>query len=102
MKKKSKKRHDVPSALDDLFNNSQHYRETSEYKKFLTFVSRFKQYSLFNHVLVYHQNPGSQYFATVRHWKEKFNRYPKNNSHPMIILAPMSMALTLSVANGGG
>ncbi len=59
----------------------------------LDFVTRFKSYKPYNNFLVYMQNPSCEYFATTKHWKEKFSRQPKVDARPMVILAPMHPVL---------
>lgn len=81
------------SALDEMFAASQHYRNSREYLEMLRFVGRFPKYSPYNCFLLYTQNPSISYVATAGAWERKFGRYPKLDSRPLVILAPMSPVL---------
>lgn len=75
-------------ALDALFYRAKEYRRTEEYKSFLDFVGRFSMYSPYNNALLHVQNPGVQYTATRRQWRDRFDRAVKPNSRPYVILQP--------------
>jgi hypothetical protein len=61
----------------------------------MKFVSRFPNYSTFNGLLLYLQNPAATCVATARTWALKYSRKPKANAKPMVILAPMAPILFL-------
>jgi len=58
-------------------------------------MARFPNYSTFNGLLLYLQNPLATYVATARTWAHKYNRQPKRNAKPLVILAPMAPILFL-------
>lgn len=83
----------INESLDNLFRQSMLIRNGSDFKKFLDFVSRFKEYKPYNNMLVYLQNPECAYFATEKDWRIKFHRKVIKSARPMIILAPMTPVL---------
>ncbi len=83
------------SSLDDLFARSRRFRRSKQFADAVEFVARFRDYSPFNNMLVYLQNPLATYFATARHWRRAFGRSIKNEARGMIILAPRTPVLLL-------
>jgi hypothetical protein len=81
------------SSLDDLFARSRRFRRSQQFAAAVEFVARFRDYSPFNNMLVYLQNPLATYFATARHWRRAFGRSIKNEARGMIILAPRTPVL---------
>ena len=81
------------SSLDEMFAASRSYRRSSEYLELLKFINKFPRYSPYNCLLLHTQNPSISYVATARAWRRKFNRHPKFDARPLIILAPMSPIL---------
>jgi hypothetical protein len=81
------------STLDDLFTRSRRFRHTREFAEAVDFVARFHEYSAFNNMLVYLQNPNATFFATATHWAHKFGRAIKEDARPMLILAPRTPVL---------
>jgi hypothetical protein len=78
------------SALDEMFAASRNFRNSARYMEMLKFIGRFRRYSPFNCLLLFTQNPAVTYVATARTWAKKFNRRPKFDARPLVILAPMS------------
>lgn len=81
------------STLDELFVRSRRFRRTREFAEAVEFVSKFHEYSAFNNMLVYLQNPQTTLFATAAHWERNFRRTIKEDARPMIILAPRTPVL---------
>jgi hypothetical protein len=81
------------SSLDDLFARSRRWRRSQQFAAAVEFVSRFRDYSPFNNMLVYLQNPLATHFATARHWRKAFGRSIKDEARGMIILAPRTPVL---------
>jgi hypothetical protein len=81
------------SCLDELFSRSRRFRRSKNFAQAVDFVSRFREYSPFNNMLVYLQNPLATYFATARHWHKAFGREIKEEGRGMIILAPRTPVL---------
>lgn len=81
------------SSLDELFSRSRILRSTEKFAEAIEFVSRFRDYSPYNNMLVYVQNPEAAYWATASHWRKAFGRQVKDDAKPMVILAPMTPVL---------
>ncbi|MGA2175188.1 MAG: hypothetical protein ABSH38_09430 [Verrucomicrobiota bacterium] len=81
------------SSLDELFGRSRRFRRSKQFAAAVEFVARFRDYSPFNNMLVYLQNPLATHFATARHWHKAFGRSIKNEARGMIILAPRTPVL---------
>jgi len=81
------------SALDDLFERSRRFRTTEQFAQAVQFVAKFREYSPYNNMLVYLQNPQTTYFATASHWRKVFGRTVKEEAKGMIILAPRTPVL---------
>jgi hypothetical protein len=78
------------NAVDEIFAKNARFRDSREYMNLLGFIARFPTYSAFNGFLMYIQNPSATHVATARSWARKFNRRPKTDARPLIILAPMA------------
>jgi hypothetical protein len=81
------------SSLDQLFSRSRQYRRTKRFAEAVDFISRFKEYSPFNNMLVYLQNPLATYFATASHWHKAFGRSIRDEARGLVILAPRTPVL---------
>ena len=68
------------SSLDDLFARSRQYRRSKRFAEAVDFISRFREYSPFNNMLVFLQNPLATYFATASHWHKAFGRADQGRS----------------------
>ena len=78
------------NALDEMFSINQRFRNSTEFMDLLQFIVRFPQYSPFNGLLLYLQNPDITYAATAGAWQRRFHRKIKYDARPLLILAPMS------------
>ncbi len=83
------------NPVDEVFTSLTRFRNSYEFVELLQFISRFPNYSTFNGLLLYLQNPAATYVATARTWALKHNRKPKADARPMVILAPMAPILFL-------
>jgi hypothetical protein len=83
------------SSLDHLFALSRRFRRSKKFAEAVEFVARFREYSPFNNMLVYMQNPLATYFATARHWRKAFGRAIKPEARGMLILAPRTPVLVV-------
>jgi hypothetical protein len=91
------------SSLDELFARSRQFRRSKKFADAVDFVSKFREYSPFNNMLVYLQNPLTTYFATANHWHKVFRRTIKDEARGMIILAPRTpVLLVYDVADTDG
>ncbi|HEY3914484.1 MAG TPA: hypothetical protein VGN61_08365 [Verrucomicrobiae bacterium] len=85
--------HEHQSSLDELFGRSRRFRHSRKFTEAVAFVSKFREYSPFNNMLAYLQNPLATYFATARHWHKAFGRSVKEDARGMILLAPRTPVL---------
>jgi hypothetical protein len=91
------------SSLDELFGRSHKFRRTKKFSDAVNFVAKFRDYSPFNNMLVFLQNPMATYFATASHWRKTFQRTIKDEARGMIILAPRTpVLLVYDVADTDG
>ena len=81
------------SSLDELFVRSRQYRRSRKFAEAVDFISRFRDYSPFNNMLVFLQNPLATYFATASHWHKAFGRTIKDEARGLVILAPRTPVL---------
>ncbi len=83
------------SSIDDLFTRSRRFRRSKKFAEAVEFVARFREYSPFNNMLVYAQNPQTTHFATASHWRKAFGRSIKEDARGMLILAPRNPVLVV-------
>ena len=76
------------SLLDQLLTDSRLYTKSRDYKDLLDFVVRLRNFAPFNAMLLQVQKPGLKYAASVRDWRERFGRTPKDGARPLLILWP--------------
>ncbi len=76
------------SMLDQLLSDSRLYHQSQGYKDLLDFVVRLRNFAPFNAMLLQLQKPGLSYAASVRDWRERFDRHPKEGARPLLILWP--------------
>jgi hypothetical protein len=81
------------SSLDELFGRSRRFRKSKKFAEAVDFLAKFREYSPFNNMLVYLQNPLATYFATARHWQKAFGRLVKEDARGMVLLAPRTPVL---------
>jgi hypothetical protein len=91
------------SSLDELFGRSHKFRRSKKFSAAVDFMARFHEYSPFNNMLVFLQNPLATHFATANHWQKAFQRTIKDEARGMIILAPRTpVLLVYDVADTDG
>ena len=78
------------NPVDEVFASLARFRTSDDFTELMQFIARFPNYSTFNGLLLYLQNPLATYVATARTWAQKYNRQPKRNAKPLVILAPMA------------
>jgi len=83
------------NPVDEVFAAIERFRSSRDFMELIQFIARFPNYSTFNGWLVYLQNPLATYVATARTWAQKYNRQPRRDAKPLIILAPMAPILFL-------
>lgn len=91
------------SLLDQLLSDSRLYRSGEDYQNLLGFVVRMRNFAPFNAMLLQIQKPGLMYAASARDWRERFNRWPKEDARPLLILWPFGpVALVYDVQDTEG
>lgn len=91
------------SLLDQLLEESRLYKSSTDYKDLLDFVVRLRNFAPFNAMLLQVQKPGLTYAASARDWRERFERYPKEEARPLLILWPFGpVALVYDVQDTDG
>ncbi len=83
------------NPVDEVFATIARFRSSRVFMELMQFIARFPTYSTFNGWLLYLQNPLATYVATARTWSQKYNRQPRPDAKPLIILAPMAPILFL-------
>jgi hypothetical protein len=76
------------NPVDEILASTTRYRNIQILTELLAFIARFPNYSPYNGLLLYIQNPEATYVATARNWLHKFRRQPRNDARPLLILAP--------------
>lgn len=71
----------LEKGIDNISNNQ-------EWQRFLTFQSKFYNYSFQNTLLIYSQKPNATYVAGFNSWK-KLGRYVKKGEKSIKIFAPL-------------
>jgi len=83
------------NPVDEVFAAIPRFRSSRDFMELMGFIARFPNYSAFNGLLLFLQNPLATYVATARTWTQKYNRQPRRNAKPLVILAPMAPILFL-------
>lgn len=76
------------SKLDVLWKDVVQYRSGEHFKKILDACVRFRTLAPYNAMLVQMQRPGARFVLTQRQWKTQYNRVPKYNARPIVLLMP--------------
>lgn len=91
------------SLLDQLLVDSRLYTQSKDYKELLDFVVRMRSFAPFNAMLLQVQKPGLSYAASANDWRERFNRSPKEDARPLLIMWPFGpVALVYDLADTEG
>lgn len=91
------------SLLDQLLEDSRLYHSSADYLTLLDFVVKLRNFAPFNAMLLQIQKPGLSYAASALDWRERFNRHPKRDARPLLILWPFGpVALVYDVQDTEG
>lgn len=91
------------TLLDQLLEDSRLYHGSEDYLKLLDFVVNLRNFAPFNAMLLHIQKPGLSYAASAFDWRERFNRTPKRDARPLLILWPFGpVALVYDVLDTEG
>ena len=94
---------DARSLLDQLLTDSRLYRQSKDYLDLLDFVIRLRNFAPFNAMLLQIQKPGLRYAASAHDWWTRFERKPKEDARPLLILWPFGpVALVYDVQDTDG
>ena len=74
------------AKIDVLFSLIKKYRSSKFFKSLLQFCAHFKELSPYNNMLVKTQMPSARYVLTARQWADGYNRKPKDEARPLVIL----------------
>lgn len=82
----------LKSKLDqyiaDLANATDEAALSAEIRRYLTFFSKFHDYSFFNRILIFIQRPDATRVASYKKWQDKF-RQVKKGAKGITVLAPI-------------
>ena len=84
--KSTKIQTEMRNSMDKLFHTIENYRRSDYFKNLLDFCARFKDLAPYNALMVKTQMPDAKYVLTEKQWKERYNRAPKRNARPLVIL----------------
>lgn len=91
------------SLLDQLLEDSKLYKSSKDYLELLEFTKRLRNFAPFNAMLLHVQKPGLRYAASAFDWQARFDRRPKENARPLLILWPFGpVALVYDVQDTEG
>jgi hypothetical protein len=91
------------SLLDHLLEDSRLYHGSTDYKMLLDFIVKLRNFAPFNAMLLQIQKPGLSYAASAYDWRVRFNRRPKRDTRPLLILWPFGpVALVYDVLDTEG
>jgi hypothetical protein len=91
------------SLLDQLLEDSRLYKTSKDYLELLEFTKRLRNFAPFNAMLLHVQKPGLRHAASAYDWKARFERHPKENARPLLILWPFGpVALVYDVQDTEG
>jgi hypothetical protein len=86
--KKSSLKAKLEMYINDLANATDEKALSAEIRRYLTFFSKFHDYSFYNRMLIFIQNPEATRVASYKKWQEK-NRQVKRGAKAISILAPI-------------
>jgi hypothetical protein len=86
--KKSMLKAKLELYINDLANATDEKALSAEIRRYLTFFSKFHDYSFFNRILIYIQKPDATKVASYKKWQEK-HRQVKKGAKGISVLAPI-------------
>lgn len=79
---------DIKAITDQLEQGVKDIFTSDKYIEYLTFMSKFTNYSFNNIVLILMQKPDASLVAGYKAWQSKFKRQVRKGEHGITILAP--------------
>lgn len=80
---------DDQSLIDQLIQQTNLYSTSKSFTDLLAFVARMRGFAPFNAMLLHAQKPGITHAATAADWLARFNRRPKEDARPLIVMQAM-------------
>ncbi|MDZ4135254.1 MAG: ImmA/IrrE family metallo-endopeptidase [Paracoccaceae bacterium] len=77
------------SLIDQLIHQTNLYTTSKSFTDLLAFVARMRGFAPFNAMLLHAQKPGITHAATAADWLARFNRRPKQDARPLIVMQAM-------------
>ncbi|SEO11213.1 protein of unknown function [Pseudorhodobacter antarcticus] len=77
------------SLIDQLIQQTNLYATSKSFTDLLAFVARMRGFAPFNAMLLHAQKPGITHAATASDWLARFNRRPKQDARPLIVMQAM-------------
>jgi hypothetical protein len=91
------------TILDQLLQRAYLYRGSKEYMELLQFARKLRNFGPFNALLLRIQKPGLTFAASAYDWWHRFERTPKEDARPLIILWPFGpVALVYDIQDTEG
>lgn len=78
---------EIKENIDELQHLVKEFRDSSRFQEMLDYVGRARHIAPYNAMLIQMQMPGSKFAFTGKGWRE-YDRMPKPNAHPLIVLKP--------------
>lgn len=82
--------HEARTVFDQLLAQARTYSEGRSFRELLDFSARMPQFAPFNAMLLHIQRPGLTFATSGHEWLMKFNRYPKSDARPLLMLWPFA------------
>ncbi len=73
--------------IDELIKLTEEYRNSDKFREMVVYIGNLPYLAPYNAMLVNLQKPGTQIAFSIKRWK-KYNRRPKVNATPLIVLVP--------------
>lgn len=77
---------EMRNAIDRLFEAIELFRSSTFFIELLEFCARFKLLAPYNAMMVKVQMPAARYVLTAKNWDKMYDRKPKRNARPLVIL----------------
>lgn len=77
---------EMRNSIDRLFKAIENYRKSEFFEELLKFSAQFKLLAPYNAMMVKTQMPSARYVLTAANWEKKYDRKPKRNARPLVIL----------------
>ena len=100
MTKEEKRKEQIKELTDKLEKGVQDVYTSEKYIEYLRFCARFHDYSWRNNILIIAQCPTASHVAGYQTWQKQFKRHVKKGEKAIRILAPSTITITETDADG--